>query len=101
MAEDRWLRWQAEMAGTADGPSIGTVLATFAAGVALLLALLGGPAATGDRSPATGPRQLSPACAELQRLARHGVRSGASWRRAWTACEDPTAALRAVTHRGR
>jgi hypothetical protein len=32
MAEDRRLRWQAEMAGTADGPSIGTVLTTLAAG---------------------------------------------------------------------
>jgi hypothetical protein len=35
-----------------------------------------GRAPRGDRSPATDPRQLSPACAELQRLARHGVRSG-------------------------
>jgi hypothetical protein len=86
MVEDRWLRWQAEMAGTADGPSIGTVLTTLAAGVALLLALLSGPTATTAEEPATRPR-LSPACTELHRLERHGTTSGPSYRRAARACQ--------------
>jgi hypothetical protein len=85
MAEDRWLRWQAEMAGTTDGPSIGTVLVTFAAGVALLLALLGGPAATSAQEPATGSRR-GPACTELRRLERHGVSSGPTLARTRAAC---------------
>ena len=85
MAGDRWLRWQAEMAGTADGPSIGTVLMTLAAGAALLLALLGGPAATSAEEPATGPRR-GPACTELRRLERHGVSSGATLARTRAAC---------------
>jgi hypothetical protein len=85
MAEDRWLRWQAEMAGTADGPSIGTILMTLAAGAALLLALLSGPAATSAEEPATGPR-LSPACTELRRLERHGVSSGATLAKTRAAC---------------
>ena len=85
MAEDRWLRWQAEMAGTADGPSIGTVLTTLAAGAALLLALLGGPAATSAEEPAAGPRH-GPACTELRRLERHGVSSGPTLARTRAAC---------------
>jgi hypothetical protein len=89
MAEDRWLRWQAEMAGTADSPSIGTVLVTLAVGVALLLALLSGPAATSAAEPATGPRH-GPACAELRRLERHGVSSGPTLARARTACRRET-----------
>jgi hypothetical protein len=85
MAEDRWLRWQAEMAGTADGPSIGTVLVTLAVGAALLLALLGGPAATKAEEPTTGPRR-GPACTELRRLERHGVSSGVTLVRTRAAC---------------
>jgi hypothetical protein len=85
MADDRWLRWQAEMAGTADSPNIGTVLVTLAAGAALLLALLGGPAATSAEDPATGPRH-GPACTELRRLERHGVSSGPTLARTRAAC---------------
>ena len=85
MAEDRWLRWQAEMAGTADGPSVGTVLVSLAAGAALLLALLGGPAATSAQEPATGARR-GPACAELRRLERQGVSSGPTLARTRAAC---------------
>ena len=85
MTEDRWLRWQAEMAGTADGPSIGTVLVTLAAAVVLLLALLRGPTATSAQEPATNSR-LGPACTELRRLERHGVSSGATLARTRAAC---------------
>jgi hypothetical protein len=85
MADDRWLRWQAEMAGTADGPSIGTVLTMFAAGAALLLTLLSGPADTSTEESATGPRR-GPACTELRRLERYGVSSGPTLASTRAAC---------------
>jgi hypothetical protein len=80
--------WAQEMGPGHRGPTIVGTLGLFAAGTALLLALLGGPAATSAQEPATGARVDSPACAELWRLERHGVHSGASWRRVDRACQE-------------
>jgi hypothetical protein len=58
MAEDRWLRWQAEQAGTARGPSVGQLLASLAMVAALLLALAGRPALTAEGGPERRPPTL-------------------------------------------
>jgi hypothetical protein len=79
-------QWAQEMSPGYRGPTILGTLGLLAAVAALLLALLAWPAATSTDSPATGPRQLSPVCAELQRLERHGVHSGPSWRRVDRLC---------------
>jgi hypothetical protein len=74
-------QWAQEMSPGYQGPTIAGTLGLLAAAAALLLALRGGPTATATDSSSTGPRRLSPVCAELQRLERHGVNSGSSWRR--------------------
>ncbi len=81
-------QWAQEMSPGYRGPTIAGTLGLLAAVAVLLLVLLGGPAATVTDSQATGPRQLSPVCAELRRLERHGVRSGPSWRRVDRLCGE-------------
>ena len=49
MADDRYLRWQAEQAGTSRGPSAGAALAMFAVIALVLLALIWSPAFATDR----------------------------------------------------
>ncbi len=78
-------QWAQEMSPGYRGPTIAGTLGLLAAVAALLLALLGGPTATAT-GEGTRPRQLSPVCAELHRLERHGVYSGPSWRRVDRAC---------------
>jgi hypothetical protein len=80
-------QWAQEMSPGYRGPTIAGTLGLLAAVAALLLALLGGPAATAT-GEGTRSRQLSPVCAELRRLERHGVHSGASWRRVDRACRE-------------
>ena len=46
MADDRYLRWQAEQAGTHSGPTVAQALAMFAAIALVLLALAWSPLAT-------------------------------------------------------
>ena len=82
---DHLPQWAQEMSPNYRGPTIAATLGLLAAVTVLLLALLGGPSATVTDSTSR-PRQLSPACAERQRLERHGVHSGPSWRRVDRAC---------------
>jgi hypothetical protein len=82
--------WAQEMGPGYRGPTTAGTLGLLAITTALLLALLGGPAATATDSTSTGPWQLSPPCAELQRLERHGVHSGPSWRRVERLCRGAT-----------
>ena len=64
MADDRYLRWQAEQAGTSRGPSAGAALALFAIIALVLLALIWSPAfATDSGSTPTRPT-TPPACAQ-------------------------------------
>jgi hypothetical protein len=63
MADDRWLTWQAEQAGTNSAPSIGAVLALLAVVALVLLALLTGPQATASGGGAEAPASTVPACA--------------------------------------
>ncbi|HEY3033920.1 MAG TPA: hypothetical protein VGJ54_04595 [Streptosporangiaceae bacterium] len=83
---DRWASWQAEQTGTSPLPSAGQALGLFAAVALVLLTLLAGPQATAERGQGGGHRVDSPACAERDRLTRHGVTTGASYRRAAAAC---------------
>jgi hypothetical protein len=86
MADDRWTSWQAEMAGTSPLPGIVQALALFAGIALVLVALLAGPQATADGGVPVRQQVDSPACAERDRLAGHGVTSGPSYRRAAAAC---------------
>ena len=52
MADDRYLRWQAEQAGTHSGPTVAQALAMFAAIAVVLLALAWSPLATADSGQA-------------------------------------------------
>jgi hypothetical protein len=52
---DRWSTWQAEQAGSNEGPSIGSTLALFAAITVVLLVLLSGQAVP-RHSPPEGTR---------------------------------------------
>jgi hypothetical protein len=72
MAEDRWLRWQAEAAGTSDGPSIAQVLLVLATAAVLLLALRSSSTGTAAQAPATSP----PPCAQHWPPTCHQVRHG-------------------------
>jgi hypothetical protein len=85
MTEDRWLRWQAEAAGTSPLPSIGAVLLA-----GLLAWLLAMTLAAQPRSVSSAPGRDrvvdTPVCVELARLQRHGVTSGAHWRDTRAAC---------------
>jgi hypothetical protein len=86
---DHLPQWAQEMSPGYRGPTIAGTLGLLAAVTVLLLALLGGPTATATGAGAPS-RQLSPACAELQRLQSHGVRSGPSWRRVDQLCREET-----------
>ena len=82
---DHLPQWVQEMGPSYRGPTIVGTLGLLAAVAALLLALLGGPAATKADEPATSSRR-GPACAELRRLERHGVSSGPTLARTRAAC---------------
>jgi hypothetical protein len=86
---DRWLRWQAEMAGTHDGPTITTVLVTFAVAAVLLLVLCGYWLAPTERAQAREQSRTT-ACADLRRLESFGVRAGANHRLLVRACHSST-----------
>jgi hypothetical protein len=58
VADDRWLSWQAEYAGTNRLPSIGATLALFALIAIVLLALLGGPTAIAEQTDRGKPPTL-------------------------------------------
>jgi hypothetical protein len=83
MTEDRWLRWQAEAAGTSPLPSIGAVLLAGLLAYVLALSLAAQP-----HSVSSAPERaaVTPVCVELARLQRHGVTSGAHWRDTRAAC---------------
>jgi hypothetical protein len=76
--------WAQEMSPYHRGPTGGGVLAL--AVVAVLLGLV--LSATAATQPEQDGRRQSPACAELQRLHRHGVDSGPSYRAVARACRE-------------
>jgi hypothetical protein len=78
--------WAQEMSPHHRGPTAAGVL-TLAVVVVLVVLLLGGAAAM-QGGQSAGPQWESPACAELQRLQRHGVSSGPSYRLAARACRE-------------
>jgi hypothetical protein len=78
--------WAQEMSPHHRGPTSAGVLALAVVVVLVVLLLSGTAAIQGGES--AGPRWQSPACAELERLERHSVRAGASWRRAAQACRE-------------
>ena len=78
--------WAQEMSPNHRGPTGAGVLAL--AVVAVLLGLVLSATAASQRSEQDRPRWQSPACAELQRLQRHGVDSGPSYRAAARACQE-------------
>jgi hypothetical protein len=78
--------WAQEMSSYHRGPTGGGVLAL--AVVAVLLGLVLSAGAASRPSKQEGPRWQSPACAELQRLQRHGVSSGPSYRAVARACRE-------------
>jgi hypothetical protein len=84
MAEDRWLRWQAEAAGTSPLPSIGSVLLA-----GLLAWLLAFTLAAQPQPTASAPTRAAetPVCVELARLQRHGVSTGSHFRAVRVACQ--------------
>jgi hypothetical protein len=79
--------WAQEMSPYHRGPTGASVLAL--AVVAVLLGLVLNAAASRP-SEQDGPRWQQPACVELQRLQRHGVRSGPSYRAVARACREAT-----------
>jgi hypothetical protein len=89
VAEDRWLRWQAEQAGTHRGPTIATVLATFAALALLLLGVCGYWLAPAQRAEAREQTRAA-ACADLRRLERMGIHAGTNHRQLVRACGAST-----------
>ena len=78
--------WAQEMSPYHRGPTGSGVLALAVAAVLLSL-VLNATAATQSREQG-GPRWQSPACVELQRLQRHGVDSGPSYRAVARACRE-------------
>jgi hypothetical protein len=78
--------WAQEMSPHHRGPTGAGVLA-LAVVVVLVVVVLQFATAAGSGQADSSQRVLSTACAELQRLQEHGVRAGASWRRAARACE--------------
>jgi hypothetical protein len=78
--------WAQEMSPYHRGPTAAGVL-TLAVMVVLVVLLLSGTAAM-QGGESAGPRWQSPACAELQRLQRHGVSNGPSYRLAARACRE-------------
>ncbi|HYY79621.1 MAG TPA: hypothetical protein VFD04_10620 [Actinomycetes bacterium] len=86
MAEDRWLIWQAEAAGTHTGPTTLQVLLTFAVFAVLAVVLALGSAVAGSPAGSAGVRDVPEPCATLHRLEHRGVRSGPAYRAAWWGC---------------
>ena len=80
--------WAQEMSPYHRGPTGGGVLAL--AVVAVLLGLVLSATAASQPSEQEGPRWQSPACTEQQRLQRHGVDSGPSYRAVARACREAT-----------
>ena len=78
--------WAQEMSPYHRGPTGGGVLAL--AVVAVLLGLVLSATAASQPSEQDGRRWQSPACAELQRLQRHGVDRGPSYRAVARACRE-------------
>jgi hypothetical protein len=78
--------WAQEMSPYHRGPTGAGVLAL--AVVAVLLSLVLSAMATSRLSEQEGPRRQSPACTELQRLQRHGVDGGPSYRAVARACRE-------------
>ena len=60
MADDRWMQWQAEAAGTNKLPGIFSVFLVLGLLAALALALVAGPTATAQ----SGDRRQGSLCAE-------------------------------------
>jgi hypothetical protein len=78
--------WAQEMSPHHSGPTTGGVL--FLAIVAVLVAFLIQVGTATESGEAAGARWQSPACAELQRLQRHGVDSGPSYRAVARVCRE-------------
>jgi hypothetical protein len=78
--------WAQEMSPCHRGPTGAGVLAL--AVVAVLLGLMLSATAATEAREQDRPRWQSPACAELQRLQRHGVDSGPSYRAVARACRE-------------
>jgi hypothetical protein len=76
--------WAQEMSPYHRGPTGAGVLAV----MAVLLGLVLSTTAARQPSEQDGPRWQSPACAELQRLQRHGISSGPSYRAVVRACRE-------------
>jgi hypothetical protein len=75
-----------EMSPYHRGPTGAGVLAL--AVVVVLLGLVLSATAASRSGEQDGPRWQSPACAELQRLQRHGVSGGPSYRAVAPACRE-------------
>ena len=80
--------WAQEMSPYHRGPTGGGVLAL--AVVAVLLGLVLSATAATEATEQDRPRWQSPACTEQQRLQRHGVDSGPSYRAVARACREAT-----------
>jgi hypothetical protein len=80
--------WAQEMSPYHRGPTSAGVLAL--AVVAVLLGLVLSATAATEAREQDRPRWQSPACTEQQRLQRHGVDSGPSYRAVARACRVAT-----------
>jgi hypothetical protein len=80
--------WAQEMSPYHHGPTGAGVLAL--AVVAVLLGLVLSATAATEAREQDRPRWQSPACTEQQRLQRHGVDSGPSYRAVARACREAT-----------
>jgi hypothetical protein len=89
MAESPFPLWAREMSPSGPRPTIGGLLSL---ALVVLLAVTVWRAAAGAEAVPGRPPGTGPACAEQQRLERHGVHAGASHRRAVRACRAELAA---------
>ena len=80
--------WAQEMSPYHRGPTGAGVLAL--AVIAVLLGLVLSATAATEATEQDRPRWQSPACTEQQRLQRHGVDSGPSYRAVARACREAT-----------
>jgi hypothetical protein len=80
--------WAQEMSPYQRGPTGVGILAL--AVVTVLLGLVLSTTAASQSGERDGPRWQQPACAELQRLHRHGVDTGPSYRAVARACREAT-----------
>lgn len=83
MAESPFPLWAREMSPGGPRPTIGGLLSLM---LLVLLAIVVWRAAAATETASTPPPATGPACAEQQRLERHGVHSGAAYARAVRAC---------------